>query len=384
MENQQGLVASLRFLTAMAVCFIALPVLVILIPGIHQESSISDVLGQLYKLHPVGEGAAYNNNNAHHLVDDPQPVGQGSALKESNAQNQSDDPRPVGQGVALNESNAHNLSDDPHPIGQGAALNGSNAHNLYDDPRPVGQGVALNESNAHNLVDDPHPVGQGVDLNESNAHNLSDDPHPVGKGFAHNESNEHNLSDDGVSAPGFDEKSCLSRFQRRLYKKSERKPSAYLLFKLRSYEHLRRSCGLYTDSYNRTLEVIRSGEDIDITSIGNSTACKYLIWHPVNGLGNRIISLASTFLYTLLTNRVLLADLTLDMVDLFCEPFMGSPWILDPISLQARSCSSSVCPSPMRWSSSSSASPARRRSASTLTCTPEPRRIRAARPSPPR
>ncbi|CAL1377056.1 unnamed protein product [Linum trigynum] len=289
----------------MAVCFIALPVLVILIPGIHQESPISDVLGRLYKLHPVGEGAAYNNSNAHHLVDDPQPV---------------------GQGVALNESNAHNLSDE-QPGGQGVAHSNSNAHHPVDDPHPVGQGVALNESNAH-LVDDPHAVGQGVALNESNAHNLSDVPHPVGQGVAHNDSNEHNLSDDGLFAPGFDEKSCLSRFQHRLYRKSERKPSAYLLSKLRSYEHLHRRCGLYTDPYNRTLTVIRSGEDVDDTTTGSITACKYLIWHPVNGLGNRMISLASTFLYALLTDRVLLADLTQDMADLFCEPFLGSPWIL--------------------------------------------------------
>lgn len=50
----------------------------------------------------------------------------------------------------------------------------------------------------------------------------------------------------------------------------------------------------------------------------------------MNGLGNRMLSLASTFLYALLTNRVLLVELTAEMRDVFCEPFRNSSWQLPP------------------------------------------------------
>ncbi|CAL1377062.1 unnamed protein product [Linum trigynum] len=181
-----------RFLSAMAICFLPLPILVILIPGIHQKASTFDVIGRLYKPHPVGERV----------------------------------------------QNLHGLSSDL----------------------------------------------------------------------------------------GFDGKSCLSRLQSRRYRKSgtQRKPSAYLLSKLRSYEALHRRCGPYTESYNRTVQLIGSGN----LSTFSSTNCTYLVWHPVHGIGNRIVSLASTFLYALLTDRVLLTDLGEDMAGLFCEPFRGSSWVL--------------------------------------------------------
>ncbi|XP_073010902.1 probable fucosyltransferase 8 [Typha latifolia] len=54
----------------------------------------------------------------------------------------------------------------------------------------------------------------------------------------------------------------------------------------------------------------------------------YVIWSLMEGLGNIMLSLASTFLYALLTNKVLLVHQTDDLVDLFCEPFPGSTWIL--------------------------------------------------------
>ncbi|VAH39535.1 unnamed protein product [Triticum turgidum subsp. durum] len=63
----------------------------------------------------------------------------------------------------------------------------------------------------------------------------------------------------------------------------------------------------------------------------SDTECSYIIWTPVEGLGNRILSTASAFLYALLTDRVLLvhhpAD---DLNDMFCEPFPGSntTWVL--------------------------------------------------------
>jgi xyloglucan fucosyltransferase len=59
-----------------------------------------------------------------------------------------------------------------------------------------------------------------------------------------------------------------------------------------------------------------------------STNCKYVVWIPANSLGNRMLSMAATFLYALLTNRVLLVKHEADMTDLFCEPFPNTSWLL--------------------------------------------------------
>uniref|UniRef100_A0A5B7BGW9 Fucosyltransferase n=1 Tax=Davidia involucrata TaxID=16924 RepID=A0A5B7BGW9_DAVIN len=124
---------------------------------------------------------------------------------------------------------------------------------------------------------------------------------------------------------GFDERSCLSRYQSILYRKElGHKPSSYLISRLRSYEALHKRCGPYTDSYNKTLEQLKSGQHT-----GDSD-CNYVVWISFSGLGNRILTLASAFLYALLTNRVLLVDRGLDMDDLFCEPFPEVSWLLPP------------------------------------------------------
>ncbi|KAJ1421869.1 Xyloglucan fucosyltransferase [Sesbania bispinosa] len=75
---------------------------------------------------------------------------------------------------------------------------------------------------------------------------------------------------------------------------------------------------------SRTVEELRSGQFTE------SSACKYVVWISFSGLGNRILTLASAFLYALLTNRVLLVDPGVDMVDLFCEPFPDASWFLPP------------------------------------------------------
>ncbi|XP_010258426.1 PREDICTED: galactoside 2-alpha-L-fucosyltransferase-like [Nelumbo nucifera] len=120
-----------------------------------------------------------------------------------------------------------------------------------------------------------------------------------------------------------DEESCLSRYQSILYRKTlPHRPSSYLVSRLRRYEALHKRCGAYTKSYNRTLEQLKSGH------ITGPTDCKYVVWISFSGLGNRILALASAFLYALLTNRVLLVDRGNDMTDLFCEPFPGVSWLL--------------------------------------------------------
>ncbi|CAK7336431.1 unnamed protein product [Dovyalis caffra] len=128
---------------------------------------------------------------------------------------------------------------------------------------------------------------------------------------------------DGLLFPGFDDRSCLSRYRSFLYRKaSQHKPSSYLLLKLRKYEDLHKRCGPYTRSYDKTLKRLKSNHT------SSSSGCNYIVWLGSNGMGNRIISMASAFLYALLTNRVLLVDHGTDMTHLFCEPFPNTSWVL--------------------------------------------------------
>ncbi|KAL1347328.1 hypothetical protein HN51_020793 [Arachis hypogaea] len=131
----------------------------------------------------------------------------------------------------------------------------------------------------------------------------------------------------GLLPAGFDETSCLSRYDSLINRKGlSAKPSSYLISRLRKYEALHRECGPYTQSYNKTVKDLRSG----VPSQSSSAACKYVVWISYSGLGNRILTIASAFLYALLTNRVLLIDPGLDMTDLFCEPFPDASWFLPP------------------------------------------------------
>lgn len=126
-------------------------------------------------------------------------------------------------------------------------------------------------------------------------------------------------------AAGFEMDSCRSRYQSKLYRKeSPYKPSALLLSKLRSYEALHKRCGPHALSYNTTVEQLRSGHEHDKVS----DDCNYLVWISFSGLGNKILSIASAFLYALLTDRVLLIDRGTDIADLFCEPFPDTSWLL--------------------------------------------------------
>lgn len=128
----------------------------------------------------------------------------------------------------------------------------------------------------------------------------------------------------GLLVDGFDESSCLSRYQSAMYhlRGLSGNPSSYLISRLRKYEAQHKQCGPYTEFYNKTVEQLRSGKFTE------SSPCKYVVWISFSGLGNRILTLASAFLYALLTNRVLLVDPGVDMVDLFCEPFPDASWFL--------------------------------------------------------
>ncbi|KAG2319895.1 hypothetical protein Bca4012_053856 [Brassica carinata] len=108
----------------------------------------------------------------------------------------------------------------------------------------------------------------------------------------------------GLLATEFDEKSCLSRYhQSSLRKPSPYKPSGYLVSKLRSYEMLHKRCGPGTEAYKRATEQLG-----DIASRSSDKECRYVVWVAEFGMGNRILSLVSLFLYALLTERIMLVD----------------------------------------------------------------------------
>ncbi|KAF7100177.1 hypothetical protein CFC21_101716 [Triticum aestivum] len=130
----------------------------------------------------------------------------------------------------------------------------------------------------------------------------------------------------GLLAPGSDRRACLSRYQSpRYYKHSPYAPSPHLLQKLRDYEARHKKCGPGTPPYAKSVDHLSSG-----SSSTEDDECNYVVWIPYNGLGNRMLSLLSTFLYALLTGRVLLVHSTDDFTDLFCEPFPGGTWALPP------------------------------------------------------
>nr|CAB3467442.1 unnamed protein product [Digitaria exilis] len=129
----------------------------------------------------------------------------------------------------------------------------------------------------------------------------------------------------GLLTPGFDRRSCLSRYQAaHYYKYSPYKPSSYLLRKLREYETRHKKCAPGTPLYAKAVEQLRSGHATE------AMECNYLVWLPYNGLGNLMLSLISTFVYALLTDRVVLVYSPGDFTDLFCEPFPDTTWILPP------------------------------------------------------
>ncbi|XP_021754128.1 galactoside 2-alpha-L-fucosyltransferase-like [Chenopodium quinoa] len=131
---------------------------------------------------------------------------------------------------------------------------------------------------------------------------------------------------DELLASGFAKESCISRYQYSSYHKNKPyKPSSYLISKLRSYEELHTRCGPQSLSYRKIIRKLSSTQHIHDSE---TTPCKYLVWTPANGLGNRMVSMASAFLYFLLENRVFLVEFEADMDGLFCEPFPNSTWLL--------------------------------------------------------
>ncbi|EES06663.1 galactoside 2-alpha-L-fucosyltransferase [Sorghum bicolor] len=138
-----------------------------------------------------------------------------------------------------------------------------------------------------------------------------------------NITDEHFL--DGLLTADFSYMSCRSRYEFAAYhKKSSHKPSPYLISKLRKQEALQKRCGPGTAAHKKAVRRLDSGEGV----VDDDDGCRYLVYISYRGLGNRMLAIASTFLYAVLTERVLLVDGGKDADALFCEPFPGTTWLL--------------------------------------------------------
>lgn len=65
---------------------------------------------------------------------------------------------------------------------------------------------------------------------------------------------------------------------------------------------------------------------------GNGSACRFLVAGiaPGAGLGNKMLSMVSSLLYAILTQRVFLIAADTLVPGIMCEPFVGSSWLFDP------------------------------------------------------
>lgn len=118
--------------------------------------------------------------------------------------------------------------------------------------------------------------------------------------------------------------SCRSRTERPLYHtRYTEQPSQAFLDRTAAYEKMHKHCmqpHIRTNNFH--------GNFTNATA--DASRCKYVFFTGVGGLGNRIHGLVSTFLYALLTNRTLIAGSQSD-AELFCNPFMGSSWVVSKI-----------------------------------------------------
>lgn len=135
---------------------------------------------------------------------------------------------------------------------------------------------------------------------------------------------EHFL--DGLLTPDFSYMSCRSRYEFAAYHKiSSHKPAPYLVAKLRKQEALQKRCGPGTAAHEKAVRRLNSGKGV---VDDDDNGCRYLVYISYQGLGNRMLAIASAFLYAVLTERALLVDGGKDADALFCEPFPGTTWLL--------------------------------------------------------
>ncbi|KAL3702457.1 hypothetical protein R1sor_020479 [Riccia sorocarpa] len=109
--------------------------------------------------------------------------------------------------------------------------------------------------------------------------------------------------------------SCKSRSQQP-HRKNYFQPSNELIRRLRRYEARHVKCAA-----RAARNFFQPGEFQD-------DDCRYVVWTQASGFGNRMITLVSSFVYALLTDRTLLVERTEETAVLFCEPFPRASWLL--------------------------------------------------------
>ena len=96
------------------------------------------------------------------------------------------------------------------------------------------------------------------------------------------------------------------------------KPSQELISTIREYERRHRRCAQEARNFSPS----NNATEQDFGE------CRFFVWIAAAGLGNRVMTLASAFVYALLTDRVLLIEGNTTTDELFCEPFPGTSWLL--------------------------------------------------------
>ena len=111
---------------------------------------------------------------------------------------------------------------------------------------------------------------------------------------------------------------CMHKREKR-YQQNPYLANPYLRQALESYEILHAQA----TAENITEDLLRAA-----TSQGGAVHRYLYLELTSSGLGNRLNSLLSGFLYALLTHRVLLVSAgTYSFDDLFCQPFAGGNWL---------------------------------------------------------
>lgn len=112
---------------------------------------------------------------------------------------------------------------------------------------------------------------------------------------------------------------CRHRWTKYL-EQQEPKPGTELHSLLKRYERL----------HDKHLRDLSLEEAMTVSLNSRANKVRYLVWIPdeSGGLSGQLMSLISSFLLALLTDRVLLVDFPLEIEHVLCDPFPNSSWLL--------------------------------------------------------
>ncbi|KAG6548239.1 hypothetical protein Mapa_010290 [Marchantia paleacea] len=123
--------------------------------------------------------------------------------------------------------------------------------------------------------------------------------------------------------------SCMSRIQHLKHRPASQRiaPSRAWENALRGYERFHTKCSQGRNWTQKFLQLNKSAAAAEAANEHESCQVLVFIEGPA-GLGNRLLSLASAFLYALLTDRAFLMDSRGHLAKLLCQPFHDSSWLL--------------------------------------------------------